>query len=104
MVKLLRCNGALPRVRHRRGLDGRPLYPEVRPLSTATTHAEAHPSSSKVLLFHPTRPSRPWYGTMQGTRCPAHTMRGPVPVPQSRSSRGPRCVRVCVCARERASG
>lgn len=67
MVKLLRCSGALPRVRQRRGPDGRPLHPEL--LSPLSRH---HPCRSLSSLFQgspilpifcPSRPSRPWCGT-----------------------------------------
>lgn len=54
---------------------------------------------SQVLLFGPTRPSRPWYGTMQGTRWATHTMRGSLPVPAPVVAWAPLCKR-CVSERE----
>lgn len=77
---------------------GRPLYPEVRPLSTATTHAEAHPSlqgspiwpnsSESALVRYDVK-----YPDGRRTRCGAHSQSQP------RSSRGPP-----LCEREGVSG
>lgn len=74
---------------------GRPLYPEVRPLSTATTHARVHPSlqgspiwpnsSESALVRHDVK-----YPDGRRTRC------GALSQSQPRSSRGPRCVSVRV--------
>lgn len=105
MVKLLRCNGALPRVRQRRGLDGRPLYPELVP-------SQPPPPMPKLILPLPSfsysaqlvrAGPATVYGTMgkgpdaQRTRCGAQP-RSPAPV----VAWAPvvcecACVRACVC-------